>query len=240
MAELTDIPNIGPKIAARLRRLGIESPEDLRGQDAEDLFERTCADSGFREDPCLLDTYRAAVDFADGKPAARGGSTRASAFRPDNPRVEVRPGTPDDGVASFLAAHNADRAARKGELVDALAQAHLIAGELHGVLTYVIDGTDCEVLTLHAEPRHARRRDRADRGGRGARRRGGLHAPVADHHQRQRRRAALLPAPRLPAHTLHAGAVDDSRARLKPQIPEIGDHGIPLRDELELELLLAP
>jgi hypothetical protein len=69
MAELTDIPNIGPKVAARLRRLGIESPEDLRGQDAEDLFERTCADSGFREDPCLLDTYRAAVDFADGKPA---------------------------------------------------------------------------------------------------------------------------------------------------------------------------
>jgi hypothetical protein len=33
---------------------------------------------------------------------------------------------------------------------------------------------------------------------------------------------------------LHAGAVDDSRARLKPEIPEIGDHGIPIRDELEL------
>jgi hypothetical protein len=30
--------------------------------------------------------------------------------------------------------------------------------------------------------------------------------------------------------------VDDSRARLKREIPEIGDHGIPLRDELELEL----
>jgi hypothetical protein len=69
MAELTDIPNIGPKVAARLRRLGIETLEDLRGQDAEELFERTCADSGFREDPCLLDTYMAAVDYADGKPA---------------------------------------------------------------------------------------------------------------------------------------------------------------------------
>jgi hypothetical protein len=34
---------------------------------------------------------------------------------------------------------------------------------------------------------------------------------------------------------LHRGAVDDSRARLKPQIPPIGDHGIKLRDELELE-----
>jgi hypothetical protein len=35
---------------------------------------------------------------------------------------------------------------------------------------------------------------------------------------------------------LYAGAVDDCRARLKPEIPQIGDHGIPLRDELELEL----
>ncbi len=37
---------------------------------------------------------------------------------------------------------------------------------------------------------------------------------------------------------LRPGAVDDSRRRLKPQIGEIGAHGIPLRDELELELLL--
>ena len=34
---------------------------------------------------------------------------------------------------------------------------------------------------------------------------------------------------------LHPGAVDDSRARLKPEIPEVGAHGIALRDELELE-----
>jgi len=40
--------------------------------------------------------------------------------------------------------------------------------------------------------------------------------------------------------TLHRGAVDDSRARLKPEIPEIGDHRIPLRDELELEHELVP
>jgi ribosomal protein S18 acetylase RimI-like enzyme len=36
---------------------------------------------------------------------------------------------------------------------------------------------------------------------------------------------------------LHRGAVERSR-RLKPEIPEIGNDGIPLRDELELELLL--
>ena len=36
-----------------------------------------------------------------------------------------------------------------------------------------------------------------------------------------------------------AGAVDRSRAALKPAIPEVGAHGIPLRDEIELELLIG-
>ena len=67
--ELTELPNVGPKIAAKLRRLGIESTDDLRGGDGEDLFERLCAMHGQRFDPCLLDTFVAAVDFANGAPA---------------------------------------------------------------------------------------------------------------------------------------------------------------------------
>jgi hypothetical protein len=38
---------------------------------------------------------------------------------------------------------------------------------------------------------------------------------------------------------LHPGAVDDSRRRLKPEIPELGEYGIPIRDELVLERELA-
>jgi hypothetical protein len=38
---------------------------------------------------------------------------------------------------------------------------------------------------------------------------------------------------------LHEGAVDQARARLKPEIPRTGDHGIELRDELELEKVLG-
>ena len=34
---------------------------------------------------------------------------------------------------------------------------------------------------------------------------------------------------------LRTGAVDESRRRLKPQIPTVGDFGIPIRDEIELE-----
>jgi hypothetical protein len=66
--ELTTIPNVGPAIARRLVRLGIESPADLRGRDPEELFERLCALDGRREDPCVLDAFTAAVAYADGEP----------------------------------------------------------------------------------------------------------------------------------------------------------------------------
>jgi len=37
---------------------------------------------------------------------------------------------------------------------------------------------------------------------------------------------------------VHPGAVDESR-KVKPEIPLIGNDGIPIRDEIELELMLA-
>jgi GNAT superfamily N-acetyltransferase len=38
---------------------------------------------------------------------------------------------------------------------------------------------------------------------------------------------------------LRPGAVDEARTK-KPTIPAIGEHGIPVRDEIELELRIAP
>lgn len=35
---------------------------------------------------------------------------------------------------------------------------------------------------------------------------------------------------------LRPGAIDELRQSIKPSIPELGEHGIPLRDELELDL----
>jgi pathogenicity locus Cdd1 protein len=67
--ELQQLPNVGPAIAKMLLRLGIERPDDLRGQDAEQLFGRLSAIDGRRQDPCVLDTFSAAVDFANGEPA---------------------------------------------------------------------------------------------------------------------------------------------------------------------------
>jgi len=67
-SDLQTIPNIGPVIARMLARLDIATVDDLRGRDGEELFERLCALDGQRHDPCLLDTFMAAVDFADGGP----------------------------------------------------------------------------------------------------------------------------------------------------------------------------
>jgi hypothetical protein len=36
---------------------------------------------------------------------------------------------------------------------------------------------------------------------------------------------------------IHRGAVNEAR-KLKPSIPMIGAHGIPMRDEIELEMVL--
>lgn len=63
--RLEDVPNVGPAMADDLRALGIATPADLRGKDATGLYLRLCELTGLRQDPCVLDTFVAAVAFAD-------------------------------------------------------------------------------------------------------------------------------------------------------------------------------
>ena len=67
--HLEQMPNIGPAMAADLRLLGIERPDQLQGRDAFRLYQQLCALRGQRQDPCVLDTLMAAVDFMGGAPA---------------------------------------------------------------------------------------------------------------------------------------------------------------------------
>ncbi len=69
VAALTDIPNIGPSIAADLVRIGVRLPADLKGKDPVRLYTRLCAHDGVRHDPCVLDAFMAAVDYMSGAPA---------------------------------------------------------------------------------------------------------------------------------------------------------------------------
>ena len=145
-------------------------------------------------------------------------------------------------METFLQAHHTLRAARRGELTHPSQHPSVLAwsgDDLVGVATYVVSGTSCELLTLHATERFARD------GQRPARRRAGCWRSTAgctrlwvvttndnvDALRFYQRRGFRLTAVR-------PGAVDASRETLKPEIPTSGAYGIPLRDELELEMEL--
>jgi hypothetical protein len=68
VARLEDIPNIGQSIAQDLRRLGISSPDELPGRDPYQMYDEICRVTKQRQDPCLLDTFIAAVRYMEGAP----------------------------------------------------------------------------------------------------------------------------------------------------------------------------
>ncbi len=157
--------------------------------------------------------------------------------------MKVRPREAADQAAAqaFLARHNSVRAARLGELVHPLDHPALLAeaddGHLLGVLTYVPEPgwEQCEVLTLHtAEQWHGTGTALIEAVEQLAAQHGCARLWVittndnVDALRFYQRRGFCLAA-------VHRGAVDDSRSRLKPEIPVVGAYGIPIRDEIELE-----
>ena len=126
--------------------------------------------------------------------------------------------------------------ARKGELIDVLDRQGLVAearGTLAGVLTYDPGPAECELVAIVAGVRGA---------GIGRALVGGLRERVPDRPiwvvTTNDNLDALRFYQRLGfrLRALRPGAVDEARRTLKPEIAEIGEHGIPLRDELELVL----
>lgn len=127
--------------------------------------------------------------------------------------------------------------ARRGELLDVLALPGFVAeedGQPLGIATYRVEGNECELAFIEAfEPGRELGTALLD----------AVRAAVAGcdrmwvvttndnldalrfYQRRGFRIAALRP-----------GAVDEARKRLKPRIGHIGAFGIPIRDEIELEL----
>jgi GNAT superfamily N-acetyltransferase len=157
--------------------------------------------------------------------------------------VTVRGATPEDDTAAWLRdSWGSTRVAYHGRVVDALAFPALVAVSGDGpcgLLTYDPDGVAWEILTIDAWSR---------RTGVGRALVGAVAAAA---------RAAGAPAVRctttndnLPAIgfwqavgfrlvALRPGDVAAARL-LKPELPERGHGGLPIRDELDLELLLRP
>jgi GNAT superfamily N-acetyltransferase len=143
-------------------------------------------------------------------------------------------------IRSFLHARwNGTMQAVHGETIDASALPALIAGDHQGLATYRWNGLDAELVTLNAVPAGA---------GVGSALIGALVARLKaegctrlwvtttnDNLSALRfylRRGFRLAEGR-------PGAVDEAR-KLKPTISTVGQHGIPLHDEIELCRMLDP
>jgi hypothetical protein len=66
VVTLEQIPNIGPSLAADLRRVGVKLPRELAGKDPYQLYTALCDATGARQDPCVLDVFISAVRFMEG------------------------------------------------------------------------------------------------------------------------------------------------------------------------------
>ncbi|HCM41850.1 MAG TPA: mitomycin resistance protein [Candidatus Omnitrophica bacterium] len=64
-----EIPNVGKRIAGDFKKLGFFGPQELKGKSPFKLYQKLCKLTRFRHDPCVLDTFMAAVDFMNGAPA---------------------------------------------------------------------------------------------------------------------------------------------------------------------------
>ena len=69
LTDLEQLPNVGPAVAGYLRRAGVDRPQDLVGRDPYAMYDAVCRVSGQRLDPCLLDSFIAAVRFMAGDTA---------------------------------------------------------------------------------------------------------------------------------------------------------------------------
>lgn len=66
VSNLTDIVGVGPSIAGDFQLLGINTPQELIGQDPMQLYHAIIEKTGHFHDPCVLDVFMAAVDFMNG------------------------------------------------------------------------------------------------------------------------------------------------------------------------------
>lgn len=109
IVALEDLPNVGNAVAADLRELGIRAPAQLKHKDPYALYDRLNRRTGVRHDPCLLDTFIAAVRFVEGGPAKpwwaytaerkRALAVRATRKRKSGSSVRLKSGRAFDRAA---------------------------------------------------------------------------------------------------------------------------------------------
>ena len=69
VTRLQRIPNVGPRMAAVLIKLGVTSLEDAAGRDSDEMYHELCVIDAKRHDPCVRDIFAAVVSHVEGGPA---------------------------------------------------------------------------------------------------------------------------------------------------------------------------
>ena len=148
----------------------------------------------------------------------------------------------DEGwVGDFLSRWHSDRVASRGVLHAPARLPGFVAlldGQPVALLTYRVAGRECEITTLHSdiERRGAGTAliERAILTTRAAGCRRLWLITTNDNTRAMRfyqRRGFTIAA-------MYPRAVDEARSALKPEIPLVGNDGIPIRDEIEFEMVL--
>ncbi len=66
LEALTDLPNIAKAGAGDLRMLGYTQPSELVGQCPFEMYDRLCALTATRHDPCVIDVFISVTRFMAG------------------------------------------------------------------------------------------------------------------------------------------------------------------------------
>jgi N-acetylglutamate synthase-like GNAT family acetyltransferase len=161
------------------------------------------------------------------------------------PTLSVRQSTPEDcewKLQYLTAAWGSHYIVNRGEIHDAVTLPSLIAerdGMPLGLATFEMGTDACALITLNAvEPNQGIGSSLLDQLTELARAHGCRRVWLVVTNDNtaalcfyQRRGFAIA--------ALHRNAMEDAR-KLKPEIPLLGNNGIPIRDELELERLILP
>jgi Pathogenicity locus len=75
VVRLQEIPNVGPKMAAGLIKLGVTSLEDVAGRDPDEMYYELCAIDAKRHDPCVRDISPLWSRMPTAARRGRGGSS---------------------------------------------------------------------------------------------------------------------------------------------------------------------
>ncbi len=156
--------------------------------------------------------------------------------------------TPQDGdvteIKQFLISHwGSAIVVSKGKITDATCIPRIVCrganGKIEGLLTYLIDPGDqsCEVISINSEIEGAGIGTRLIRTAEKLAKESGCTRIWLITTNDNPEAAAFYVKRGYRLTVVHVGALKKSR-ELKPQIPQVGKHGIPLMDEWEFEKII--